>query len=205
MKEPMMNYRPRQWVDRQGRPDPLVWHEAAHALVAHRVGMRVEFVDMTGLMVPSPVCGMDVETVPAARRAEATGLAALAGPVAEAMENGQAPLWRQDGKVAQDAAKALAKDQPGQMKLMMKWVRQVRAMLENDRAFKPLVYLLAKREMLTGEEVVKLVQMVDGRGKAPQVPASDKPQNLLLTTQTNGFTVRTPKQGDMNDRRNEIC
>lgn len=205
MKEPMTSYRPRGWTDFQGRPDPLVWHEAAHALVAHRMGMRVEFVDMTGLMVPSPVCGMDVETVPANRRAEATGLAALAGPVAEAMENGQAPLWRQDGKVAQDAAKALAKDQPGQMRLMMKWVKQVRHLLQNDRAFKPLVYMLAKREMLTGEEVVKLVQMVDGRGQRPQTPASDQPHNLLLTSQTDGFTVPTPDNGDENDRRNEIC
>lgn len=130
--------------------DPLVYHEAAHALVAYRLGFRIEFIDMTGLMIPSPVCGMDVEPVPAYERARATGMAALAGPVGESIGNGRPPLWRQDGKVALVSAKALAFDAAAQANLLIQWAQEVRQMLTTDACYMPLVKVLHERQMLTG-------------------------------------------------------
>lgn len=153
MHEPMMEFRPRTWVDRQGRPEPLVWHEAAHALVGYRLGMRVEHVDMTGAHAPCPSCGLDETTVPETERARATGLAALAGPVGESMANGRDPLWRDDGHVAHEAARSLAAGVDEQVELVCEWRREARRMLERDPAYVPLVHVLAERERLTGEEL----------------------------------------------------
>ena len=89
---------------------PIIYHEAAHALVGYLVGMRVSFADMTGLTVGAPVVGLDVDPVPAPSRPRARALSALAGPIAEAMANGGHYNWRQDGKVAEIAAKALHND-----------------------------------------------------------------------------------------------
>jgi hypothetical protein len=161
-------------VDRtpQAQPDqpaPLVWHEAAHALIGYRLGMEVQFIDMTGLLIPSPVCGLDSETVPVANRAAATGMAALAGPVGEALASGGEPRWRQDGEVARTSAKALAPDTVGQLDLLISWQRQVKAMLQADPAYKPLVHALDRIGAMTGPEVQAFIRNADkAAGYAPE-------------------------------------
>lgn len=145
-------------------PDSLVWHEAAHGIVGYRLGMTVHFIDMSGLMIASPVCGLDTETVAAPDRARATGIAALAGPIGEQTLLKGRPIWRQDGEVARVAAKALAGDMPGQMALMIEWSRTAEAMLASDPAYKPLVYLLDKKRAITREEFEYTVSMADRIG-----------------------------------------
>ena len=141
--------------------DPIVWHEAAHALVGHRLGMHVEFIDMTGLLIPSPLCGLNVEPVPVEDRARVTGITALAGPVGESLKTGRAPAWRQDGEVARVQAKALASDMGEQMLTLIDWSRQALTMLNTDPAYRPLVAALDARRMLTGAEIAALIRTAD--------------------------------------------
>lgn len=151
------NYTPSSYPRHAPAVDPLVYHEAAHAIVAYRLGFAIEFIDMTCLMIPSPVCGMNVEPVPAYERARATGMAAMAGPVGESIATGRPPVWRQDGKVALVSAKALAFDAAAQMNLMIQWAQEVREMLDADPAFLPLVKELDKKQMLTGARIKEII------------------------------------------------
>ena len=146
-------------TDHRPRPiDALVWHEAAHAVIGHRLGFRIEFIDMTGLYIASPVCGMDVEPVPAYERARARGIAALAGPIGESFATNRTPMWRQDGAVAKVSAKALATGESEQAQLMIQWTQEARAMLNADTHYKKLVQVLAKNEMMTGREVIRVLK-----------------------------------------------
>ena len=187
MNEPLMEYRPRRWVDGQGRPEPLVWHEAAHALVGYRLGMRVQHLDMTGAHAPCPSCGLDETTVPETERARATGLAALAGPVAESMADGEPPRWREDGQVAKEAARALASDVAEQMELVLEWRREARRMLEGDPAYVPLVRVLAERERLTGEELETFLREIQG----VKYPLSQHDGHLLIEVDGRRYLVDT--------------
>jgi len=138
--------------------DRIVWHEAAHALVGHRLGMKVQFIDMTGLLIPSPVCGLDIDTVPEADRVRATGITALAGPVGEVYQcPGRQVVWRQDGEVARTAAKSLGGDTSEQMLQLIGWAREAHRIIDTDKAYKPLVMLLQARRMLTGAEFEEIV------------------------------------------------
>ena len=145
-------------------PDSLVWHEAAHAIVGYRLGMKVEFIDMSGLMIASPVCGLDSETVPAPDRARATGITALAGPIGEQTLLQGRPVWRQDGEVARASAKALAATMPEQMALLIEWSRMAEAMLASDPAYKPLVHLLDAKRAITRDEFEYVVSTSDRIG-----------------------------------------
>ena len=135
--------------------DPIIYHEAGHAVVGRAVGMRLVFADMTGLTVPSPVVGLDVEPVPVRDRPRARALAALAGPIAEAMMNGGRYNWRQDGKVAEVSAKALHnEDIERRYAQMAKWFNETRNMLvSHERHLDRLALAFKARGLLTGEEV----------------------------------------------------
>lgn len=139
--------------------DPIIYHEAAHALVGHMVGMRLSFADMTGLTVASPVVGLDVEPVLVPQRPRARALAALAGPLAEAMQNGGRYNWRQDGKVAEVAAKALYNDDVEAVYIqMIAWAQEARVMIENhERAMDRIAIAFKRRGFLTGRELTTLV------------------------------------------------
>ena len=91
--------------DPRGEPAPLVWHEAAHALVAYRHGLTVQHIDLVGAHAACPNAGIDIEIDPNLcywdRMAHfcKIGMAAVAGPVAESLRTGQL-IWRTDGHIA---------------------------------------------------------------------------------------------------------
>jgi len=164
MREPLTAVRPTAWVSADGRPHPRVWHEAAPARVGHRLGMRVERVDTTGVFAPCPSCGLDETTNPEVRRARAVGLAALAGPVAGSLAEGAPPRWREDGNVSRVAAQVLASSAAEQSGLMREWRRELRRMLDADRSYVPLVRELAALGRLTGGEFDALLREVGACG-----------------------------------------
>lgn len=140
--------------------DSIIYHEAGHALVGHLVGMRLVFADMTGLTVGCPVVGLDVEPVPAPARPRARALAALAGPIAEAQMNGGRYNWRQDGKVAEIAAKALHNSDVEKCSLqLVEWANEARTLLDlNETRLKRIYMALNARQFLTGNALTKLVE-----------------------------------------------
>lgn len=140
--------------------DSIIYHEAGHALVGHTVGMRLVFADMTGLTVGCPVVGLDCEPVPVPERPRARAMAALAGPLAEALMNGGQYNWRQDGKVAEIAAKALVQDDIEKRSvLLVEWGREARRILKAHEAGMKRIYMAFQaRQMLDGEELTKLVR-----------------------------------------------
>ena len=142
------------------RHDPIIYHEAGHAVVGWHVGMRLVFADMTGLTVPCPVVGLDCGPVAAPERPRARALAALAGPIAEAMMNGGQYHWRQDGKVAEVAAKALHnEDEEARYAQLAKWFRETRGILESHaRHMDRVASAFKARGVLTGEEVYALLE-----------------------------------------------
>lgn len=140
--------------------DPIIYHEAAHALVGHTVGMRLVFADMTGLTVGCPVVGLDCDPVPAMDRPRARALAALAGPIAEARANGGHYHWRQDGKVAEIAAKALHNDDIERRSLqLIEWAAEARRVIvTNENRLEWLHDTFRARQFFTGEELLEVVQ-----------------------------------------------
>jgi hypothetical protein len=140
--------------------DSIIYHEAGHALVGHIVGMRLVFADMTGLTVGCPVVGLDCEPVPAHARPRARALAALAGPIAEAKMNGGRYNWRQDGKVAEIAAKALHNADVEKCSVqLVEWAHEARMLIElNEERMKRIYLALNARQLLTGEALTKLVE-----------------------------------------------
>ena len=196
MNEPLMECELRAWTGLDGRPHPLVWHEAAHALVGHRLGMRVELVDMTGLKAPCPSCGLDETTLPEAERARAMGLSALAGPIAESMADGEPPRWREDGHVAKDAAALLTASVADQVELLQAWKREARRMLESDPAFEPLVYELAEREVMTGEDVEAFLRAVE----VMKYPVTEHEGHLLVEVEGRRYLVDTGSPWSIGDQ-----
>ena len=140
--------------------EPIIYHEAAHALVGHHVGMRLVFADMTGLAVESPVVGLDCDPVPARMRPYARAVAALAGPVAEAMHNGGRYNWRQDGEVAKQSAKALHNDDIEKRSLqLIEWAQEARRIIIlNETRMQRIYMALMAQKFLTGAELTNLVQ-----------------------------------------------
>lgn len=139
--------------------DPIIYHEAGHALVGHTVGMRLVFADMTCLTVESPVVGLDCEPVPVPDRPRARALAALAGPLAEALMNGGRYNWRQDGKVAEVAAKALVQDNiEKRYALMIEWGDEARTILRaHERAMDRIAIAFKQRGFIGERALNKLV------------------------------------------------
>jgi hypothetical protein len=121
--------------------------------------MRLVFADMTGLTVPSPVVGLDCEPVPAPARPKARALAALAGPLAEAMMNGGRYNWRQDGKVAEIAAKALHNDNlEARYAQMIAWGDEARRILRaHERAMDRIALAFKHRGFIGDVALNKLV------------------------------------------------
>jgi hypothetical protein len=149
----------RQTLGLKSTIDSIIYHEAGHALVGYKVGMRLVFADMTGLTVGCPVVGLDVEPVAFARRPQARAMAALAGPLAEASVNSGIYNWRQDGKVAEIAAKALVQDDIEKRSvLLIKWATETRTILEQNKAALMKIYMaLNGRALLDGDELTDLV------------------------------------------------
>ena len=139
--------------------DSIIYHEAGHALVGHTVGMRLVFADMTGLTVGCPVVGLDCEPVPVPDRPRARALSALAGPLAEAMMNGGVHNWRQDGKVAEIAAKALVQDDIEKRSvLLVEWANEARRILRaHENGMKRIYMAFQSRQTLDGGELTRLV------------------------------------------------
>lgn len=139
--------------------DSIIYHEAGHALVGHTVGMRLVFADMTGLTVGCPVVGLDCEPVPAHARPRARALAALAGPIAESMMNGGRYNWRQDGKVAEVAAKALHNDDVEKRSVqLIEWANEARRIIQTHEAGMKRIYMAFNyRQFLDGDALTKLV------------------------------------------------
>lgn len=137
--------------------DPIMVHEAGHAIVATLVGAKISFADMSGLAVGCPVVGLDFEPVPAFERPKARALAALAGPIAESMANGGHFNWRQDGKVAEIAAKALVQDDiEKRCVLLMEWSALTKSMLaQHKSALFTLAEMFERATFMRGEEVEK--------------------------------------------------
>ena len=140
--------------------DSIIYHEAGHALVGHKVGMRIAFADMTGLTVGCPVVGLDVEPVPVPQRPRARALAALAGPIAEAQMNGGHYNWRQDGKVAEVAAKALHNaDVEACARQLVQWAAEARDIItQNEKAMKRIYMALSARQFIDGDDMHLLVE-----------------------------------------------
>lgn len=139
----------------------ILYHEAAHALVGHQLGMRLVLADMTGLTTGGqPVIGLDASTVPAGERPRARAVSALAGPIAEAMHNASGVYnWRQDGKVAEVAAKALHNSDTEKCAVqVIEWANEARAILSrNQGALARIVMVLGARRMMTGAELTEIV------------------------------------------------
>lgn len=141
------------------KPGPIVYHEAAHALVGYLTGMRLVFADMTCLTVSSPVVGLDVDPVLAYDRPRARALTALAGPLAEAQQNGGQYNWRQDGKVAEVAAKALVQDDlEKRYAMMIEWAQESRKLLAaNVKALDRIAIALKARGFIGESDLQSLV------------------------------------------------
>ena len=156
---------PRTWLRSQAKPvatidysEALVWHEAAHAIVGHRLGMTVQFIDMSGLLLPTPLCGLDEASVPEEKRTRARGIAALAGPIGEVWDTTRQPSWRQDGEVARAASKDLGGDLGEQMNRLIEWSREAKRILDDDLHYPLVAKTLEKRRTLTGDEFRALLR-----------------------------------------------
>lgn len=143
--------------------DSIVLHEAGHALVGRLVGAEIVFADMTGLTVGCPVVGLDYEPVPVPLRPQARALAALAGPIAESFANGGKHNWRQDGKVAEVAAKALVQENPEAIaRKLVEWAVTTRKMLlRYERQLHAIYDYFHVEKIVRGEDVMDFLRNHD--------------------------------------------
>jgi hypothetical protein len=142
--------------------DDLIAHECAHAIVAHRLGLPVVAIDMTGLLYPVPVTLVDETVVPDGELPHVFGCFSLAGPMGESIFAQCQPQWFHDGIVARKHAEKLAPgDANAQQLLLIGWQRQARSILETDPAWLPLIDHVRRHHTITGMEFVKLVSLYD--------------------------------------------
>lgn len=118
-------------------PDPAVWHEAGHALVAHWQGAEVRWVtlesDRDDHEGHTEVAWRGLDTRERLRR---SAMVALAGPVAEMLETDVDPeepdvlaTWQGDWDEAVACLRVLAPDERERDRLLRRLLGQVRAFL----------------------------------------------------------------------------
>ena len=116
------------------------WHEAAHAVVAHRLGGTIQSLtvesEMEGYEGAASVVWLNRSKK---ELALLSGLTALAGPLAELARFGADELsdrddlaaWSADWAEVMRSAETLSEDEDGQRELIDAWVDRVRGMLDD--------------------------------------------------------------------------